>query len=36
MKAMRNLIELISGWYTDVHKLDQDTLVQLMKLGAKV
>ena len=36
MKAMHDLIELVSGWFTDVHKLDQDTLVQLMKLGAKV
>jgi len=36
MKAMHDLIELVSGWFTDVHKLDQETLVQLMKLGAKV
>ena len=36
MKAMHDLIELVSGWFTDVHRLDQDTLVQLMKLGAKV
>ena len=36
MKAMHDLIELVSGWFTDVHKLDQDTLMQLMKLGSKV
>ena len=36
MKAMHDLIELVSGWFTDVHRLDQDTLVQLMKLGSKV
>ncbi|MBL8522901.1 MAG: GbsR/MarR family transcriptional regulator [Betaproteobacteria bacterium] len=36
MKAMHDLIELVSGWFTDVHKLDQETLVQLMKMGSKV
>lgn len=36
MKSMHDLIELVSGWFTDVHKLDQDTLVQLMRLGSKV
>ncbi|MEP7154770.1 MAG: GbsR/MarR family transcriptional regulator [Betaproteobacteria bacterium] len=36
MKAMHDLIELVSGWFGDVHRLDQDTLVQLMKLGSKV
>lgn len=36
MQEMHDLIELVSGWFTDVHKLDQDTLVQLMKMGAKV
>ena len=36
MKAMHDLIELVSSWFTDVHKLDQNTLVQLMKLGSKV
>ncbi len=36
MKEMHDLIELVSGWFTDVHKLDQETLVQLMKMGAKV
>ena len=36
MKAMHDLIELVSSWFTDVHKLDQVTLVQLMTLGSKV
>ena len=36
MKSMHDLIELVSSWFTDVHKLDQTTLVRLMKLGSKV
>ena len=27
---------LVGGGFTDVHKFDQDTLVQLKKLGLKV
>lgn len=36
MKAMHDLIELVGGCFTDVHKFDQDTLVQLKKPGLKV
>lgn len=36
MKSMHGLIELVSGWFTDAHKLDQHTLMQRMKPGLKV
>ncbi len=36
MKQMHDLIELSSRWFDDVQRLDERTLVQLMKLGAKV
>lgn len=36
MKQMHELIELMTGWLADVQKMDQDTLVSLMKMGAKV
>lgn len=36
IKSMHDLIELISGWFTDVHKLDQHMLMQRMKPGFKV
>jgi DNA-binding transcriptional regulator GbsR (MarR family) len=36
MQAMHDLIELVSSWFADVHKLDKGTLVQLMKLGSTV
>ncbi len=36
MRDMHDLIELITSWFDDVQRLDQQTLSQLMKLGAKV
>lgn len=36
MKQMHDLIELMTGWLADVQKMDSDTLVSLMKMGAKV
>ena len=36
MKGMHDLIELITTWFDDVQRLDQQTLSQLMKMGAKV
>jgi len=36
MRAMHDLIDLVSGWFSDVHRLDQETLIRLMKLGSKV
>jgi len=36
LKAMHDLIELVTGWFMDVQKLEPKTLIQLMKLGAKV
>ena len=34
MRAMHELIELVTNWLLDVQKLDEHTLRQLMKLGA--
>ncbi|RYX88610.1 MAG: GbsR/MarR family transcriptional regulator [Comamonadaceae bacterium] len=36
MKEMHDLIELMTGWLSDVQKMDSDTLVSLMKMGAQV
>ena len=33
---MHELIELLTGWYDDVQRLETDRLVQLLSLGAKV
>jgi DNA-binding transcriptional regulator GbsR (MarR family) len=36
MAEMTQLIELVTGWYDDVKRLDTDRLAQLLALGAKV
>jgi DNA-binding transcriptional regulator GbsR (MarR family) len=36
MRGMHDLIELMTTWFDDVQRLDQQTLSQLMKMGAKV
>ena len=36
MRQMHDLVELMTGWLTDVQKMDSTTLVSLMKMGAKV
>ena len=36
MKDMHGLIEMMTTWFEDVQRLDQTTLSQLMKMGAKV
>jgi DNA-binding transcriptional regulator GbsR (MarR family) len=36
MKGMHDLIELMTSWFDDMQHMDQQTLVQLMKMGAKV
>ncbi len=36
MRGMHDLIELMTTWFDDVQRLDQKTLSQLMKMGAKV
>jgi DNA-binding transcriptional regulator GbsR (MarR family) len=36
MKDMHDMIELMTSWFDDVQRLDQRTLVQLMKMGARV
>jgi len=36
MEKMHDLVELVTGWFDDVHKLEQERLTQLMKLGSKV
>jgi DNA-binding transcriptional regulator GbsR (MarR family) len=33
---MHDLIELITNWFDDVQRMDQQTLSQLMKMGSKV
>jgi DNA-binding transcriptional regulator GbsR (MarR family) len=36
MKEMHDLIEMVTLWFTDVQRLEPETLKQLMKMGAKV
>ncbi len=36
MKSMHDLIELMTTWFDDVQRLDQQTLSTLMKMGSKV
>jgi DNA-binding transcriptional regulator GbsR (MarR family) len=36
MRDMHDLIELMTTWFDDVQRLDQQTLSQLMKMGSKV
>lgn len=36
MREMHDLIDLVTGWFADVQKLEQGTLIKLMKLGNKV
>ncbi|MEL6292186.1 MAG: GbsR/MarR family transcriptional regulator [Pseudomonadota bacterium] len=36
MVELRELIELLTGWYDDVNKLETERLVQLLTLGAKI
>ena len=36
MQELHDLIDLLTGWYADVQRLETERLVQLMSLGAKV
>ena len=36
MREMHDLIELTVGWFEDVRAMEQERLVELMKLGRKV
>ena len=36
MQQMHDLIELMTGWMSEVQKMDSATLASLMKMGAKV
>lgn len=36
MTEMHNLIEMATSWFNDVHRLEPETLKQLMKMGTKV
>ena len=36
MKAMHELIEMTTNWFSDMQRLDEQTLKQLMKLGGTV
>ena len=33
---LRELIELLTGWYDDMNDLETERLVQLLKLGSKI
>jgi DNA-binding transcriptional regulator GbsR (MarR family) len=36
MRQMHELIELLTGWFDDVERLDNKSLIQLLKLGSRV
>jgi DNA-binding transcriptional regulator GbsR (MarR family) len=36
MRGMHDLIELMTTWFDDVQRMDQQTLSKLMKMGSKV
>jgi DNA-binding transcriptional regulator GbsR (MarR family) len=36
MREMHEVIELMTGWYADVEKLETERLIQLLTLGSKV
>ncbi|MFN4018858.1 MAG: GbsR/MarR family transcriptional regulator [Reyranella sp.] len=36
MREMHELIELMTGWYADVQRLETERLIQLLSLGSKV
>ena len=36
MREMHDMIDMLTTWYTDMQKMDNDRLVHLLKLGAKV
>lgn len=36
LREMHDLIELLTGWYADVQKLETERLIQLLSLGSKV
>lgn len=36
MREMHDLIELVTGWFSEVQSMDQATLMRLMKMGTRV
>jgi DNA-binding transcriptional regulator GbsR (MarR family) len=36
MREMHDLIEMLTGWYQDMQRMDTERLVNLLKLGSKV
>ncbi len=36
MRGMHDLIEMMTGWFDDMQRLDRETLAKLMKMGSKV
>jgi DNA-binding transcriptional regulator GbsR (MarR family) len=36
MRAMHDLIEMLTQWYDDVQKMETDRLINLLKMGAKI
>jgi DNA-binding transcriptional regulator GbsR (MarR family) len=36
MREMHDLIELVTGWFSDVQRMEADTLKKLMRMGSRV
>lgn len=36
MREMHDLIEMLTGWYQDMQKMETTRLIQLLKLGSKI
>lgn len=36
MREMHDLIEMLTGWYADMQKMETERLVELLRMGAKV
>lgn len=36
MQEMHDLIDMLSNWFVDMQKMEKDSLINLLKLGAKV
>jgi DNA-binding transcriptional regulator GbsR (MarR family) len=36
MREMHDLIELVTGWFSEVQRMDQATLMKLLKMGSHV
>ena len=36
MGEMHDMIELLTGWYDDVSRIETERLIQLLKFGSKI